>query len=303
MAAADVAVGAGDAGGYVAVPPHLRSRPLYLNPVCFLVTANAPPADAASSAGAHDAVGGPAWNVMTVSWLTPIDNGGAFAMSINASRHTARNLLHGRAFTLSAAAAGAEATLRAVGGVSGRDVDKAATIPGLRFVEWPLPADDGGGGSAAAPLPVVGGCPVVMRCAVLRELVRPEDSLADDASVDEAAGSGSGGGGGAGDGRERTDRDRPPPHRGAGAAARPRAARPARTFGHHLLLCRVVEAAVEERYWASGKSLSWREGGSGEAPLLSFVGGGEFAAMHLPRSASGRVRGSLAAAATVEGDS
>ena len=56
-------------------PPHL-SRPLYLNPVCFLSTW----------------VPGGRRNLMTISWLMPVDNDGTLICSMNQRRHSARLL-------------------------------------------------------------------------------------------------------------------------------------------------------------------------------------------------------------------
>ena len=56
--------------------PKMRSRILYTNPVCLLT----------SSSRNEDA-----WrkNVMTISWLTPINNAGEFVFSMNAKRYSA----------------------------------------------------------------------------------------------------------------------------------------------------------------------------------------------------------------------
>ena len=57
--------------------PHL-SRLLYPNPVCFL----------SSWAGGRR-------NLMTISWLTAVDNEGRFVLSMNQRRHTARRRRRG----------------------------------------------------------------------------------------------------------------------------------------------------------------------------------------------------------------
>jgi len=88
------------------------SRPLYANPVCFLSTW---------------AVG--RRNLMTISWLSPLDNDGHFTLSMNARRHSARLLAANPVFCLSVACAGLENLLLRVGGCTGaRLPDKASTL-------------------------------------------------------------------------------------------------------------------------------------------------------------------------------
>ena len=84
----------------VDVEPHLRSRLLYTNPVCLLSTlpglvrtsstggSSPAPTKAAAS---DESMFRP--NVMTISWLTALDNRGTFVMSMNQNRHSARLLL------------------------------------------------------------------------------------------------------------------------------------------------------------------------------------------------------------------
>jgi hypothetical protein len=64
------------------------SRPLYPNPVCFLCFSH-DDHDRAISGKKEEG------NVMVVSWLTAINNGGKFIMSLNKRRHTAQ-LLYGQ---------------------------------------------------------------------------------------------------------------------------------------------------------------------------------------------------------------
>eukprot|EP00757_Euglenozoa_sp_SAG-D1_P020004 gene20004-7096_t len=87
----------------VEVPKHLFSRILYPNPVCFLTSRT------------ENEV-----NVMTISWLTAIDNNGVFFASMNQKRHSASLVFAGavetQRFTLSVPVQGMEATLKKVGG-------------------------------------------------------------------------------------------------------------------------------------------------------------------------------------------
>lgn len=116
------------------VPRHLSSRLLFPNPVCFLITRNS----AAAAPGGTAAL--PGHNVMTVSWLTTLDNRGAFVMSLNRNRHTVANLLaawadHERAgcteatkpaFVLCPAVDGHQELLWSIGKCSGKDLLAAA---------------------------------------------------------------------------------------------------------------------------------------------------------------------------------
>ncbi|KAI9015119.1 hypothetical protein BC832DRAFT_589575 [Gaertneriomyces semiglobifer] len=107
------------------VPKHLLSRLLYPNPVCLLsVVAAVPEAEDPDHASRQ-------WerNVMTISWLTPIDN-----------HHT-------DLFVLNVPAAGMEDLILNIGGCSGADVDKYATLnisacePGWgATITWPPPS-------------------------------------------------------------------------------------------------------------------------------------------------------------------
>ena len=90
------------------------SRLLYANPVCIL-----------STWSRH----GSKSNVMTISWLAPLDNEGHFTLSMNATRHSARLLAANPALCLSVACAGLEPLLLRVGGCTGAlHADKAAML-------------------------------------------------------------------------------------------------------------------------------------------------------------------------------
>ncbi|ORY48202.1 hypothetical protein BCR33DRAFT_60780 [Rhizoclosmatium globosum] len=99
------------------VEKHMLSRLLYANPVCLLTSSNS----------SHR-------NVMTISWLTAIDNNGHFTCSMNANRYSATMLesqssegqqgLVGSRFVLNVPSAEMQETVLAVGGCSGRVADK-----------------------------------------------------------------------------------------------------------------------------------------------------------------------------------
>ena len=118
--------------------PKLMSRLLYPNPVCLLSVAPRPRGDADVAAGddapadGGDAVpedGGHRPNVMTISWLAPINNDAAFVCSINLRRFTLRMLRsNGGRFCLSVPSKGFEKTVLAIGACSGWRNDKPAKL-------------------------------------------------------------------------------------------------------------------------------------------------------------------------------
>eukprot|EP00741_Cyanophora_paradoxa_P018054 tig00021037_g17434.t1 len=85
------------------------SRILFPNPVCLL-TANVP------ETGER--------NIMTISWLTPVNNQGGFLCSINKRRHTLKLIQARKRFVLSVPVRGMEDLLVAIGGCTGVEVDK-----------------------------------------------------------------------------------------------------------------------------------------------------------------------------------
>ena len=105
----------------VQVPPHLLSRLVYTNPVCLLV-AEVPAAAASSAATKH--------NVMTISWLSALNNTGMCTISMNARRFTASLpcAQPGGVFTLSVPVRGMEQLLKAIGACTGREIDKLKTF-------------------------------------------------------------------------------------------------------------------------------------------------------------------------------
>lgn len=114
-AATIVAGGARDDATFSPVqlaPPHL-SRPLYPNPVCFLATWQP---------------GSRRRNLMTISWVTAIDNDGRFFASMNQRRHSSTLLMAHPYLVLSIACAGLETLLKRVGGCSGARADKTTAF-------------------------------------------------------------------------------------------------------------------------------------------------------------------------------
>ena len=118
------------------------SRLLYSNPVCFLTSKGS----AASQGQCENQT--PEWygrhNVMTISWLTAINNHGLLAFSINKARFSKGNLSEvGGQFVLSVPPARLKSLVLAVGKISGRRGDKFAdpSLLGHGLVKIPLPDD------------------------------------------------------------------------------------------------------------------------------------------------------------------
>jgi len=116
--------GAGDTQCYLVPQGHL-SRLLYCNPVCFLVASKKKTADSGndeeqSAAKVEDAAASIDANpsIMTISWLTPINNSGMFFCSVNKKRFTASCLHEGVQFSLNIATEAHAALLRQVGACS-----------------------------------------------------------------------------------------------------------------------------------------------------------------------------------------
>ena len=93
---------------------NLLSRLLYPNPVCLLTV----------NFGCDVEPLGFERNIMTISWLTPVDNYGNFICSINKKRHSADLLMKAKAFVLNVPVHGQESMVISIGSVSGRAVDK-----------------------------------------------------------------------------------------------------------------------------------------------------------------------------------
>ena len=169
--------------------PRLRSRLLYPNPVCLLTT--------------WGEVDG-SWrkNVMTISWLTCLNNDADVLLSINARRHSAAAVLSGRAFGLSGPTADLAATVLKIGACSGSKHDKLATVEGLAAVEadeatagkggfaalMSDSSDDDEGVAAPPDTPwFVEGCVARLTCVVARRLTEGEDHHVVVAKVTDAS--------------------------------------------------------------------------------------------------------------------
>ena len=169
--------------------PRLRSRLLYPNPVCLLTT--------------WGEVDG-SWrkNVMTISWLTCLNNDADVLLSINARRHSAAAVLSGRAFGLSVPTSDLAATVLKIGACSGSKHDKLATVEGLAAVEaddakaskggfaalMSDSSDDDDGVAAPPDTPwFVDGCVARLACVVSRRLTEGEDHHVVVAKVTDAS--------------------------------------------------------------------------------------------------------------------
>ncbi|OQS06535.1 hypothetical protein THRCLA_01425 [Thraustotheca clavata] len=96
----------------VQVEKNMLSRLLYPNPVCLLTV---------QEALNHEILR----NVMTITWLTPINNHGKFVCSMNCKRHTAHFVnTPGKHFVINIPTKNHEEKILAIGGCSGESVDK-----------------------------------------------------------------------------------------------------------------------------------------------------------------------------------
>ena len=244
------------ADGAVSVPAQFLSRPLYMNPVCLLASRRPR---------------GGSVNLMTISWLTAVDNDGGFACSVNQNRHTATLLAANPTFTLSVPVAGMEALVRRVGSTSGRRLPADATDkPAWLGIElcrpgW-QPLSPAERAAAATEEEAAEGAPRWAADADVR--LEPPSAAEADAELRHAvavapcvahvvarvrtvrgiASMAAGGGGGGGSG-------------GGGSDA------------HFLLVCQVVAAYARESHW-SGKTLEPQR--EGAPPVLSFFGSQRF---------------------------
>ena len=255
------------ADGAVRVPAQFLSRPLYMNPVCLLASRRPR---------------GGAVNLMTISWLTAVDNDGGFACSVNQNRHTATFLAANPTFTLSVPVAGMEALVRRVGSTSGgRLPPDAADKPAWLGIElcrpgWqPLSSAERAAAATKDEKETVGTeaprwaadvdlrlepaaaeaeedaerchavavAPCVAHVVARVRSVRGISSMAT-AALEGGVGDGGGGGGGGGGGN-----------------------------AHFLLVCQAVAAYAREGYW-SGKTLEPQR--EGAPPVLSFFGSQRF---------------------------
>ena len=116
--------------GICEVKPAQFSRLLYTNPVCILSSCNERMQR----------------NLMTISWLTPLDNQGRLICSINKRRHSAAGLLHHKTFVFNVPPVNLAETLLAIGACSGASVDKVERFsaplggycrPGWKSLSWP----------------------------------------------------------------------------------------------------------------------------------------------------------------------
>jgi flavin reductase (DIM6/NTAB) family NADH-FMN oxidoreductase RutF len=110
----------------VQIKGNMMCRLLYPNPVCLLTVydpqtteTEATTTTAITNNRRHHLM-----NVMTITWLTPIDNSGLFVCSINKKRYTAELLNVSSVFVLNVPTRDMEHTILRIGSCSGRDIDK-----------------------------------------------------------------------------------------------------------------------------------------------------------------------------------
>lgn len=255
----------------------MLSRLLYPNPVCMLSTP------------AHVNTGGP--NVMTISWLTPLNNFALILLSVNAKRHTATKLQACPEFVLNIPAHGFEETVLAIGKNTGADGDKfeklgiATCGPGWE----PLTSDESGapdsdegsdddddGARAAAtsappqnPFALLGG-----------ESSSEEEDSSDEKSARVQDRSQNGGGDSISDPAAAKSATKDPTRSGeliAIAGAMCHIVCKVRSMteeeGHWLVQAEMTEAFVRRSYW-NGKQLCARD--PSVPPFLTFLGSQRF---------------------------
>ena len=212
---------------WVDVPKHMLMRILFPNPVCALTTR-----------GAEGR-----FNVMTISWLTAVNNSGMFLLSMNQKRHSFGNITKGdRGFTLGVPVAGMEDTLLAIGGCSGANVDKIKELELDLVRPWAIAA-------ASAETKTTG-----------RPAKRPR---ADTAQVSKKE-------------RRRRELEWAGELRSVGGCVAYLGARvvsatldgPGSVPGHAILLCKAVCGRARADYW-DGRCFGGREG---VPPILTFLG-------------------------------
>ena len=120
----------GDEFGVCEVKPAQLSRVLYTNPVCILSSCNE----------------NLERNLMTISWLTPLDNQGRLVCSINKRRHSAAAVLRQKTFVLNVPCVNLAQTILEIGACSGESVNKVDKfssalggfcLPGWKPLDWP----------------------------------------------------------------------------------------------------------------------------------------------------------------------
>lgn len=221
----------------VRIEAQFISRILYPNPVCLL---------SVQQPGTLQR------NVMTISWLSPVDNDGVFMASINQRRHTVAFLRRCPNFVLSVPVSGMEPLVLAIGGCTGAKVDKLREL-GVSLCRpgWaPLHTDDGGDASEA------GGAPgaAALASSALGEASAAEFACLPAEEVDPAL-------------AEMVAVESCVAH----VAARIRTMTPLE--GHYLLVCDTLAAFVQEEYWGGKRFAPLSE----EAPpILSFFGSQTF---------------------------
>jgi hypothetical protein len=108
---------------------NMLSRFLYPNPVCLLTVRKNITSKKRNMPKNVQALDEATTRIMTISWLTAVDNLGTFFMSMNKSRHTAKSMAPGSVFVLSVPSAALQKTVVDVGSVSGSTcTDKLAHL-------------------------------------------------------------------------------------------------------------------------------------------------------------------------------
>jgi flavin reductase (DIM6/NTAB) family NADH-FMN oxidoreductase RutF len=204
------------------------ARLLYPNPVCLL---------SVKEEGRR--------NAMVISWLTAIDNKGAFFCSINLKRHTAGFVRDGSVFVLNPAVHGMEELLLKVGGSTGDQIDK--------FQEFDIQTcSPGWEVESQPPLAPKTKAKHKPSAKELKERAVVEAANCSVAIADGVA---------------------------AHLLCQVHSTQPFN--GHQMTVCQVLAAWVRPTYWMSGKTFV---ASAPSPPLLGFLGSKQFVCMREPDS-------------------
>ncbi len=260
----------------------MLSRLLYPNPVCMLTTP------------AHVDTGGP--NVMTISWLTPLNNFALILLSVNAKRHTASKLQACPEFILNIPAHGFEETVLAIGKNTGADGDKFEKLGIATCAPGWEPLAPGGSGTADAAEEIDDETDGESAAATSAQPQNPFALLGGDSSSEEEDSSEEASSRGQDTARSASNTIEKADSTSEPAAAQPITKDPTRSgelvaitgavchivckvrsmteeAGHWLVQAEMAEAFVQRRYW-NGKQLCGRD--PGVPPFLTFLGSQRF---------------------------
>mmetsp|Transcript_11039 Transcript_11039/g.12621 ORF Transcript_11039/g.12621 Transcript_11039/m.12621 type:complete len:213 (-) Transcript_11039:1573-2211(-) len=143
--------------------PKEFSRLLYPNPVCLLVTGTGPSGKRLENEEVKPLQ--EKLNVMTLTWLTPVNNLGGFVFSINKRRFTSGRITSFQDFMLSIPTKGMERLVLELGKKSGRWCDKVSAVSNLEFQ---CREHENCNGLFCSARPWIKGCCAHLDCKIIR---------------------------------------------------------------------------------------------------------------------------------------